>query len=150
MKLFSYLTCQSLIFCNLIIAFTTRLSIFIIFNIIVSYIWIQFLYGYHQFLYGYHQFLFGYHQRETPVPVCSPKLSPVRRGWYLDGWPSRWNALCWLLLGKSGWRSGHQSRLPPILLQMLYVDWVSVDLNLTSRVFSGYSGLLPPQNWLPV
>ena len=26
---------------------------------------------------------------KTPVPVCSPKLSPVGRGWYLDGWPSR-------------------------------------------------------------
>ena len=28
---------------------------------------------------------------------------------------------------------------------MLYVDWVSVDLNLTSRVSSGHSGFLPPQ-----
>jgi len=43
----------------------------------------------------------------------------------------------------------NQSRLPP-LLKMLYVDWVSVDLNLTSRVFSGHSSFLPPQNWLPV
>jgi len=43
----------------------------------------------------------------------------------------------------------HQSRLPP-LLKMLYVDWVSVDLNLTSRVFSGHSSFLPPQNRLPV
>ena len=25
---------------------------------------------------------------KTPVPVCSPKLSPVGRGWYLEGWPS--------------------------------------------------------------
>ena len=25
---------------------------------------------------------------KTPVPVCSPKLSPVGQGWYLDGWPS--------------------------------------------------------------
>ena len=48
---------------------------------------------------------------------------------------------------ESGWRIEHQSRLPP-LLQMLYVDWVSVDLNLTSRVSSGHSGFLPPQNWL--
>ena len=23
---------------------------------------------------------YGYHQRETPVPVCSPKLSPLGRG----------------------------------------------------------------------
>ena len=51
---------------------------------------------------------------------------------------------CAVLLGKSGWRSVHKSRLPP-LLQMLYVDWVSVDLNLTSRVSSGHSGFLPPQ-----
>ena len=51
--------------------------------------------------------------------------------------------------GKSSWRSGHQSRLPP-LLKMLYVDWVSVDLNLTSRVSSGHSGFLPPQNLLLV
>ena len=32
---------------------------------------------------------------------------------------------------------------------MLYVDWVSVDLNLTSRVFSGHSGFLPPQKATP-
>ena len=25
---------------------------------------------------------------KTPVPVCSPKLSPVGQGWYMDGWPS--------------------------------------------------------------
>ena len=24
--------------------------------------------------------------------------------------------------GKSGWRSGHQSRLPPLVQKMLYVD----------------------------
>ena len=29
---------------------------------------------------------------------------------------------------------------------MLYVDWVSVDLNLTSRVFSGHSGLIDSQS----
>ena len=51
---------------------------------------------------------------------------------------------CAVLLGMSGWRSGHHSRLPP-LLQVLYVDWVSVHLNLTSRVSSGHSGFLPPQ-----
>ena len=28
-------------------------------------------------------------KEKTPVPVRSPKLSPVGRGWYLDGWPSR-------------------------------------------------------------
>ena len=33
---------------------------------------------------------------------------------------------------------------------MLCVDRVSVDLNLTSRVSSGHSGFLPPQNWLLV
>ena len=32
---------------------------------------------------------------------------------------------------------------------MLYVDWVSVDPNLTSRVFSGHSGFLPPQKLTP-
>ena len=51
--------------------------------------------------------------------------------------------------GKSGWRCEHLSCLPP-LLQMLHVDWVSVDLNLTSRVSSGHSGFLPLQNWLLV
>ena len=50
---------------------------------------------------------------------------------------------------KSGWRSKHKSRLPP-LLQMLYVDWVSVDLNLTSRVFYVHYGFLSPQNRLLV
>ena len=33
---------------------------------------------------------------------------------------------------------------------MLYLDWVSVYLNLTSRVFSGQSSFHPPQNWLLV
>ena len=48
-------------------------------------------------------------------------------------------SLVWLLkYGKSGWRSGHQWRLPPVP-QMLHVGWVSVDLNLTARVFSGHS-----------
>ena len=51
--------------------------------------------------------------------------------------------------GKSGWRSEYQSSPPP-LLEILYVDWVSVDFNPTSRVFSGHSGFLPPQNRLPV
>ena len=54
------------------------------------------------------------------------------------------------------WMPGHftyqgeksQSLLPP-LLQMLYVDWVSVDLNLTSRVSSGHSGFLPHQKLTP-
>ena len=50
---------------------------------------------------------------------------------------------CALLLGKSGWRSEHQPRLPAPL-QILYVDWVSVDLKMTLRVFSGHSGFLPP------
>ena len=56
---------------------------------------------------------------------------------------------CAVLLEKASWRSKHKSRLPP-LLQMLYVDWVSADLNLTSRVFSEHSGFLPPQNRLLV
>ena len=43
---------------------------------------------------------------KTPVPVCSPKLSPVGRvdiwmGDHLD------KIACAVLLGKSGWRSGH-------------------------------------------
>ena len=32
---------------------------------------------------------------------------------------------------------------------MLYVDRVSVDLSLTSRVSSGHSGFLPPQKLAP-
>ena len=32
---------------------------------------------------------------------------------------------------------------------MLYVDWVVVDLNLTSRVSSEHSGFLPPQKLTP-
>jgi len=55
---------------------------------------------------------------------------------------------CSVHLGKSGWYSKHQSRLSP-LLQMLYVDWVSVDLNLTSRVPSRHSSFLPPQKSIP-
>ena len=70
-------------------------------------------------------------------------ISPLVLKW----WQTTDKILCAVLLEKSGWRSGHQSRLPP-LLQMLYVDWVSVYLNLTSRVSSRYSGFLPPENWL--
>ena len=49
---------------------------------------------------------------------------------------------------KSGWCSERQSRLPP-LLQMLYVDWVSVDLTLTLRVFSGFLRFPPPSKSTP-
>ena len=84
---------------------------------------------------------------KTHVPVCSPKLSPVGRDWYIWMGDQLDKIPCAVLLGKSGWRNGHQSRLL-LLLQMLYVDWVSVNLNLTSRVSSGYSGFLPYQNWL--
>ena len=64
--------------------------------------------------------------------------------------PARWwYAMMISLFGKSGWRSGHQSRLPPVL-QMLYVGWVSVDLKLTSWFFPGHSGFLPPQYRLPL
>ena len=85
---------------------------------------------------------------KTPVLVCSPKLAlldgvDIWMGDHLDEIPSA------VLLGKWGWCSGHQLCCPP-LLQMLYVDWVSVILNLTARVSSGHSGFLPPQNWLLV
>ena len=41
-----------------------------------------------------------------------------------------------VLLGESGWCSGHQPCFLS-LVQMLYVGWISVDLNLTSiREFS--------------
>ena len=57
---------------------------------------------------------------KTPVPVCSPKLSPVERGWYLG------KILCAVLLGKSGWRSGHQSRLPPLLQCCMWIEFQSI------------------------
>ena len=50
-----------------------------------------------------------------------------------------------VLLGKSGCRSGHQSRLPPLLQCCMWIEF-SVDLNLTSTVSSGHSCFLPPQN----
>ena len=34
----------------------------------------------HDFHITYEHELYGYHQRKTPVPVCSPQLSPVGRG----------------------------------------------------------------------
>ena len=53
--------------------------------------------------------------------------------------------------GKSGWRSGHQSRFTPIQqMTLLYAGWVAADLNLTLRVFSGHTSFLPPQNRLPL
>ena len=49
-----------------------------------------------------------------PVMQCLDGVD-IWMGDHLDRIP------CAVLRGKSGWRSGHQSRLPP-LLQMLYVD----------------------------
>ena len=68
-------------------------------------------------------------KRETPVPVCSQKLSPVNiwMGDHLD------KVSCAVLLGKSGWCSGHQSHLPSLLQ---YCMWIEVDLNLISPVSS--------------
>ena len=83
---------------------------------------------------------------------CSPRSRPSDRFWRRGSdtchQAGREGEKC-RPLGKSGWRCEHLSRLPP-LLQMLYVDWVSVDLNLTSRVSSGHSSFLPHQNWLRV
>ena len=45
-----------------------------------------------------------------------------------------------VLLRESGWHSCHQPRLPSLWL--LYVDWISFNLNMTLRVFSRYSSLL--------
>lgn len=71
--------------------------------------------------------------------VCLPKLSPLGQGWHLLGGhvgkPSA------VLLEELGWHSGHQSWLPP--LQSFYMGWVSVNLVLTSKVFSSYSSFLP-------
>ena len=87
---------------------------------------------------------YGYHQRENTGSRLFTEVKPCWTG-LISGWVTISIKIpCAVLLGKSGWHSGHQSRLPT----MLYVDRVSVDLNLTSRVFSGHSGFLPPQNWL--
>ena len=66
--------------------------------------------------------MYCYHQRETPVPVCSPKLDGVDiwMGDHLD------KILCAVLLGKSGWRSGHQSRLPPLLQCCMWIEFQSI------------------------
>ena len=48
----------------------------------------------------------------------------------------------------AGWRSGHQSHLPPLRRGILGSARGQrfVDLNLTPRVFSGYSGFPPSAN----
>ena len=56
---------------------------------------------------------YGYHQREKPVSRPFTEVKTLDRvdiwmGDHLDKIP------CSVLLGKSGWRSGHQSRLPPL------------------------------------
>ena len=92
---------------------------------------------------------YGYHQRENTGSRLFTEVKPCWTG-LISGWVTiKIKIPCAVLLGKSGWRCEHLSRLPP-LLQMSYVDWVSVDLNLTSRVSSGHSGFLPHQNWLLV
>ena len=63
---------------------------------------------------------YGYHQRENTGSRLFTEVYGVDiwMGYHLDKMP------CTVLHGKSGWRSGHESRLPP-LLQILYVNWVS-------------------------
>ena len=56
----------------------------------------------------------------------------------------------WLrMLGHFTYQSERNQSLLPPLLQMLYVDWVSADLNLTLRGSSGHSGFLPHQKLTP-
>ena len=95
----------------------------------------------------------------TPISrkKCEVRLTPegntgsavsteVKPRWtgLITGWVIIWEISRGVLLEESGWRSAHESRLPP-LLQMLYVGWVSVHLNQTSSVFSGRSGFFPHQ-----
>ena len=91
--------------------------------------------------------LYGYHQKgkhRIPSVHRNEALLDGDNIWmddHLHSFPVLY------FLRKPRWLSGYQSRFPP-LLQMLYVGWVSVDPNLTSRIFSGHSSFLPPQNRL--
>ena len=92
-----------------------------------------------------YQGLYGYHQRKNTGSRLFTEVKPCWTG-LISGWVTISIKIpCAVLLGKSGWRSGHQSRLPPLLQCCMWIEF-SVDLNLTSRVSSGHSGFLPPQN----
>ena len=52
---------------------------------------------------------YGYHHRENTGSRLFTDGFDIWIGDHLDKIP------CAVLLGKSGWRSGHQSRLPPLL-----------------------------------
>ena len=75
---------------------------------------------------GNHFVCTGITKGKTPVPICSPKLSALFDGadfWmgdHLDKIP------CAELLGKSGWHSGHQSRLPPLLQCCMWIEFQSI------------------------
>ena len=76
----------------------------------------------HALLSVFSHLLYGYHQkgkhRFPSVHLSSALLDGVDiwMGDHLDKIP------CAVLYGKPGWRSGHQSRLPPLLQKILYVD----------------------------
>ena len=82
-----------------------------------------------------------YHQRENTGSRLFTEVKPCWMG-LISGWVTTRIKYTVLYLGSQAGIVKHQSRLPP-LPQMMSVDWVSVDLNLTLRVFSGHSGFLP-------
>ena len=87
---------------------------------------------------------YGYHQREN---IGSRLFTEVKPCW--TGLISGWVTI--LIKYPVLYSLGSQAGVVDInhafqLYYNAYVDRASVDLNLTSRVFSGHSGFLPPQN----
>ena len=61
--------------------------------------------------------LHGSHQRENTGSRLFTEVKPCWTGDQLDKIP------CAVLLGKSGWRSGHQSRFPPLLQCCMWIEF---------------------------
>ena len=75
----------------------------------------------------WHFVLYGYHQRENTGSRLFTEVKLVGQGWYLERWPSTVDKLpCAVLLGGSGWHSGHQSCLPPLLQCCLWIEFQSI------------------------
>ena len=62
---------------------------------------------------------YGYHQRENTGSLLFTGVD-IWMGDHLDKIP------CAVLIGKSGWRRGHQSRLPPLLQCCMWIEFQSI------------------------
>ena len=72
---------------------------------------------------------------------CSSRLSPLWQDWYLDGWPSR-EKFWAVLLGESGWCSGHEVRV--VYNHCIWAEFQPISMWLVGFlwVLTGFAHLL--------